>query len=454
MLRSDRGWICPLEYRYGSLEMKKIFSRENLIEKEVFVEKTLLKTLVEIGFAPRKCLDYIDKCFENIRIDEIDDLEKKTGHDTASLAIVIAEKCGDCGKYVHLGATSNDIIDTAWARVLRDALIVLKNKLKKVIELLIDYSMKYRDVLMIGRTHGQHALPITLGFKLANYVYEFTRSYDRICSMESRVIRGKMSGGVGSMAGWMGRGLDIERVFMNEIGLKPHLITTQVSPRDSFAEIIVNLAILASQLDRFALEIRELSRPEIGEVIVKTSAGSIGSSTMPHKRNPVLAERICGLARLIRGFTVPALENIVLMHERDLCNSSVERVMIPHVFLILDQMLEDTLMILRNIEFNTERMRENISLTRNIIASECIMIKLVVKSNIARHVAHRLLSELVDKALSENRDFREVVSESNISELLSQSDINDCFDYNKYLGNINELIERAIEYSREILKVC
>jgi len=326
--------------------------------------------------------------------------------------------------------------------------------LKIVIELLIDYSTKYRDVLMIGRTHGQHALPITLGFKLANYVYEFTRSYDRICSMESRVIRGKMSGGVGSMAGWMGRGLDIERVFMNEIGLKPHLITTQVSPRDSFAEIIVNLAILASQLDRFALEIRELSRPEIGEVVVKTSAGSIGSSTMPHKRNPVLAERICGLARLIRGFTVPALENIVLMHERDLCNSSVERVMIPHVFLILDQMLEDTLMILRNIEFNTERMRENISLTRNIIASECIMIKLVVKSNIARHVAHRLLSELVDKALSENRDFREVVSESNISELLSQSDINDCFDYNKYLGNINELIERAIEYSREILKVC
>lgn len=446
--------ICPFEYRYGSLQMREIFSRENILKKEILVEKTLLKTLVETGFAPKHCLEFVDKCGEDIKLNEINTYEEKTSHETASITIVLAEKCGECGKYIHLGATSNDVIDTAWVLIIGEALKILRNKLKRVIEILIDYSYKYIDVLMIGRTHGQHALPITFGFKTANYVYELTRSYERICSMESRVIRGKMSGAVGTMAAWMGKGLEIEKIFMKRIGLEPHLITTQVSPRDSFAEIVSNLAILASQLDRLALEIRELCRPEIGELSLKTSRETIGSSTMPHKRNPVLAERVSGLARLVRGLTISALENIVLIHERDLSNSSVERVLIPHVFLILDQMLIDTERMLLNIEINGRKMFENISLTNNTIASECLMIKLVLKTNTPRHIAHKQLSELVAKALVENRDFREVVLESSIGELLSPSDINDCFNYNNYLGNTFDLIKRVVEYSRNLMERC
>ncbi|MEM4752377.1 MAG: lyase family protein, partial [Sulfolobales archaeon] len=268
--------ICPLEFRYGSNEMREVFSRENIIRKMLEVELALSKALEEVGIVPRGNYEKLLKCIYEVRPEDVDKYEKVVGHDIVALLTAVREVCGESSNYLHYGATSNDIIDTAWSLLMRDAFKIVKKKLIVNIQILIELTRKFKDLVMVGRTHAQHALPITLGFKLANYVYEFIRSLERINSVEDRVIRGKMSGAVGTMAGWRGKGLEIENVVMSELNLHPHLITTQVVPRDGFAEVVSVLAILASQAERLGIEIRELMRPEILE-LAEGSAGRVGS---------------------------------------------------------------------------------------------------------------------------------------------------------------------------------
>ncbi|MEM2527784.1 MAG: adenylosuccinate lyase, partial [Ignisphaera sp.] len=354
--------MCVLEWRYGSEEMRNLFKSDNIVKRFLEVEKALIVSLAKAGIAPERCIDTISRCSEEVSAEDVYVKERELGHDIASLAYILGERCGECGRYVHLGATSYDIVDTAWALVIGDALSIVLARLKHIIEKIVDMSIKYADVVMVGRTHGQHALPITFGFKLANYAYEFSRSYERLCECRKRVVRGKMGGAVGTMAAWGDKGLVVERYAMEYLGLDPHTISTQVAPRDGFAELVANLAILASQLDRFALEVRELSRPEIGEVY--EAVKRIGSSTMPHKRNPVIAERISGLAKVLRGFVSVALENIPLMHERDLTNSSSERILLPHTFLVIDQMLMDMERLLTILSIDENAMKKNLMLLR------------------------------------------------------------------------------------------
>ena len=444
--------ICPFTYRYGSTEMKKILERCNILRKFIEVEAALMKALETVGIAPKECYKKVLDTVSEIRPEDIDELEKVIGHDIASLAILIAKHCGECGKYVHLGATSYDIVDTAWALIVRDALGIIKSKLRKIIEKTIELTIKHQDTLIIGRTHGQHALPITFGFKLANYIYELSRSYERLCELEKRVLRCKMSGAVGTMAAWGDKGLHVESTVSQVLQLEPHAIATQVAPRDGFAELISALAILASQMDRLALEIRELSRPEIAELDVAYT--KVGSSTMPHKKNPVIAERISGLAKITRALVTVALENIPLMHERDLTNSSSERFLIPHALLVIDQVLIDAYNMLENLKINEEAMKKNLELSKGTITSECLMVKLVLKANIPRHEAHMLLVDLSNKALNEKRSFKEIVFESNIAALLTKKDIEECFDLSSYLGSYKQLIYRAINYAKNVMKRC
>lgn len=442
--------ICPFEDRYGSQEMKEVFNKENIVKKYIMVEKALLKALAMNGVIPSYCAELDFSCMDNIDSKTIKALEEKTGHEMASLAIIAAERCGECGKYVHLGATSNDIIDTAWALILREAFCIVKKRLKNVIEKLVELTYIYKESVMIGRTHGQHAVPMTFGFKLANYVYELTRSYERLVESEKRVIKGKMAGAVGTMAAWMDKGLAIEETVLKELGLEPHVISTQIAPRDGFAEALSVIAILASQLDRLSLELRELSRPEIGEISLEDKR--IGSSTMPHKSNPVLAERVSGLARLCRGLAISALENIVLMHERDLTNSSLERIMLPHAFLAIDQMLTDTYRFLSEIKINETKMLENIWVTKGLFASECLMIKLAISAGVPRHIAHAILMDLTSKTREGALNFEFIVMNSPIKEMLSEEDIKSCFNPYKYLGKYKNLIERALNYSLSVIK--
>jgi len=432
--------------------MKKILERCNILRKFIEVEAALMKALETVGIAPKECYKKVLDTVSEIRPEDIDELEKVIGHDIASLAILIAKHCGECGKYVHLGATSYDIVDTAWALIVRDALGIIKSKLRKIIEKTIELTIKHQDTLIIGRTHGQHALPITFGFKLANYIYELSRSYERLCELEKRVLRCKMSGAVGTMAAWGDKGLHVESTVSQVLQLEPHAIATQVAPRDGFAELISALAILASQMDRLALEVRELSRPEIAELDVTYT--KVGSSTMPHKKNPVIAERISGLAKIARALVTVALENIPLMHERDLTNSSSERFLIPHALLVIDQVLIDAYNMLENLKINEEAMKKNLELSKGTITSECLMVKLVLKANIPRHEAHMLLVDLSNKALNEKRSFKEIVFESNIAALLTKKDIEECFDLSSYLGSYKQLIYRAINYAKNVMKRC
>ncbi len=431
--------------------MKRIFSVNSLIEKYILVEKALIYGLAKAGIAPSHCIEVFEKCSETVTPGEVYTKEAEIGHDIAGLAYLLGEKCGECGRYAHLGATSYDIVDTAWALVFREALGLVSEKLLRVINRLKELTVEYRDLVMVGRTHAQHAVPITVGFKFANYVYEFTRSYERICDLKKRLIKAKMSGAVGTMAGWLGKGLIVERGVCEHLGLPPHEISTQIAPRDGFAELVSTLAILASQLDRLALEVRELSRPEINEIYEATKR--VGSSTMPHKRNPVTAERICGLAKIARSLVVAALENIPLMHERDLTNSSSERVLIPHVFLVVDQMLEDTLKLLNTIYIDREAIKKNLELTRGAIMAESVMVRLVLKG-MARHEAHKLLIDIT-RNMKPGETLKEALLRNEVvSKYLSQSEIEEAVDPEKYLGNINELIERTMKYAEEAIRNC
>jgi adenylosuccinate lyase len=445
--------LCPLEFRYGSNDMRAIFSRENIIKKMVEVELRLYKALEECGIVPKGYYEAFSKCVGSITVrpEEVDKREGVLGHDVVALLSILTDHCGDASRFLHYGATSNDVIDTVWGLLVRDALGLIKKKLVSSIRLLMRLTREYKDLIMVGRTHGQHALPITLGFKLANYVYELTRSLERLVDVESRVVRGKMAGAVGTMAGWRGKGLCVESVVMRELNLRPHEITTQVVPRDGFAELVSVIAILASQIERFTVEVRELMRPEILE-LAEGVGNRVGSSTMPHKANPVECEKISGLTRVLRGLVVPAIEDIVLWHERDLSNSSAERLLIPHTFMLIDEILDTFNEVLSNLKVYPENMIKNLKLSKGAIMSESLMLKLTDKG-LSRYEAHRVVRELVTKALRSGSELIDVVlNEPEVLKYLSVDEVREALDYSKYLGNYNELIERTLKYAEEVIK--
>jgi adenylosuccinate lyase len=445
--------LCPLEFRYGSNDMRAIFSRENIIKKMVEVELRLYKALEECGIVPKGYYEAFSKCVGSITVrpEEVDKREGVLGHDVVALLSILTDYCGDASRFLHYGATSNDVIDTVWGLLVRDALGLIKKKLVSSIRLLMRLTREYKDLIMVGRTHGQHALPITLGFKLANYVYELTRSLERLVDVESRVVRGKMAGAVGTMAGWRGKGLCVESVVMRELNLRPHEITTQVVPRDGFAELVSVIAILASQIERFGVEVRELMRPEILE-LAEGVGGRVGSSTMPHKANPVECEKISGLTRVLRGLVVPAIEDIVLWHERDLSNSSAERLLIPHTFMLIDEILDTFNEVLSNLKVYPENMIKNLKLSKGAIMSESLMLKLTDKG-LSRYEAHRVVRELVTKVLRSGSELIDVVlNEPEVLKYLSVDEVREALNYSKYLGNHNELIERTLKYAEEVIK--
>ncbi len=450
-MRRSESPICPLEWRYGSPEMKKLFTQEALLRKRLHVETALAHGLAAAGIISDEAARRIEAAAAKVGVERVNELEAKLGHDIMAIATALAEEAGEAGKYVHLGATSYDIVDTAWALILRDALNITKKKLVKLLEILLDYADKYRNAVMPGRTHGQHALPITLGFKFANYAYELARSLERIIQLEDRLIRGKISGAVGTMAAWGGKGLVVESEALKTLGLSPHPITTQVAPRDGFAELVAVMAILGSQLDRLAIEVRELMRPEIGE-LAEGVGERVGSSTMPQKKNPVTAEKISGLAKVLRGLVIVGLENIPLWHERDLSNSSSERIEIPHVMLIIDEMLDSAVYLMENLVVDTCRMRRNLEVTQGAIMAEAVMISLVNKG-LARHKAHELLRTIRKRAETRGVGFwEELVRDDIIRSRLSPEEIKELLKPENYLGSCSELINRAKKYVEDIIE--
>lgn len=447
--------VCVFEWRYGSREMRGLLSRERLLDAMKHVEAVLLEALEEAGIASRGAAEELKRVLGAVGAGEVYRVEaERTGHDVAALVWLLAERAGgEAARWVHFGATSNDIIDTAWALVLREALALIRGRLRAVVEKLSQLALEHAETLMVGRTHGQHALPLTLGFKLANYVYELARSYERLCCLEERLVRAKIGGAVGTMAAWGERGLLVRRLVAEKLGIDYHPVSTQVAPRDGYAELASTLAILASQLDRFATEVRELARPEIMEAWEERGR-AIGSSAMPQKRNPVTAERITGLARVARSLVHAMLENIVLWHERDLSNSSAERIILPHILLTVDQALLDMLELLERLRFNPGRMEENLALTHYTVMAEALLNELVRKG-FRREEAYELSRKAARKAVEEAKPLWDAALEvEEIARAIPAERLRKILDPRSYTGPVKQLITEALEYSDRALEKC
>ena len=440
--------ILPIDTgRYGTPEMRRIFEEETRVQKMLDVEAALAWAHAEVGDISKKDAEKImtTALLKHVKLSRIKEIEREIKHDITSLVRALAEACGPSGACVHLGATSYDIVDTANALQLKEALELIEERLSDFEKTLMDKALRYKDTLMMGRTHGQHALPITLGFKFAVWMREVSRHIQRLNQCEERVLVGKMSGAVGTQAGLGPHAMKIQEFVMQRLGIKAADISTQIVQRDRHAELVCLLAIIASSLDNFATEIRELQRPEIGELAEAFEAGKqVGSSTMPHKRNPETCERVCGLARIVRGLVVPALEDVTTWHERDLTQSSAERFIIPEACILIDYMLFLMNNIVTNLRVDEQRMLQNIDLTEGRCMSEAVMIALA-KKGMDRQEVHELLRKLTLKSEVEKRHFKEVLlGEKIVTEKLSKKEIDEALNPKNYLGTTLQQVESMV----------
>lgn len=437
--------VHPIDYRYGSEEMRRIWDEENKLQKLLDVEAALARAHARVGNIPEESARVISEraSTEWVRPERVKEIEAEIHHDIMAVVKALSEVCGEHGKYVHLGATSNDIIDTANALLIRESLNIVKRDLGEIISILKRLAEEHKYTVCIGRTHGQHAVPTTYGMKFAVWLDEMGRHLDRIGELEERVLVGQMSGAVGTMASFGEKGLEIQRLVMGDLGLKPAVISTQIIQRDVYAELIMVLALIASTLDKIALEIRNLQRTEILEVSEPFGRRQVGSSTMPHKRNPVRSEKVSGLARVLYSNVIPALLNNPLWHERDLTNSSVERVILPESFVLLDEMLKSIKKVLSGLEFFPENIKKNLYLTNNLIMAEPLMLKLAEKG-MGRQDAHELVRQLAMKAFEEGRDLIEVAKESEeVKKFLNEEDFEGLKPEN-YIGLAPRIVENVI----------
>ncbi len=444
--------ILPIDTgRYGTPEMRRIFDEEKRLERMLEVEAALAWAHGQVGDIPKEdAAKIVEKASTKfVKLKRVKEIEDEIQHDVMALVRALAEVCGPSGAYVHLGATSSDMLDTATALQLKEAVELIEERLSDLESVLLVRAEQHKETVMIGRTHGQHALPTTLGFKFGVWTREVARHIQRLRDCRDRLLVGKMSGAVGTQAGLGSKALKIQELVMERLGIKAAEISTQIIQRDRYAELTCILAITASTLDNVASEIRELQRPEIAEAFEPFGRKQVGSSTMPHKRNPMICERICGLAKILRSLVSPALENVPTWHERDLTQSSCERFVIPEECILIDYMLVLMTGVLKGLEVDEKRMRQNLGLTQGRMMSEAVMLALT-KKGLGRQKAHELTRELAIKSHAEQRAFKEVLAENKaVQELLSNKEIEEVLDPRNYLGTAIEQIELVVKKTKQ-----
>ena len=445
--------ILPIDTgRYGTREMRRIFDEENRLQRMLDVEAALAWAHSEVGNIPRKDAEKIMKMasVKHVRLTRVKEIESEIRHDVMAMVRALAEVCGPSGAHVHLGATSSDILDTATAIQLKEALELIEKKLNDFETILMKGADRYKKTIMMGRTHGQHALPITLGLKFAVWMRENARHIQRVHECSKRVLVGKMSGAVGTHAGLGPHAMEIQKLVMKRLGVKPVEVSTQIVQRDRFAELICLLAVIASTLDKIATEIRQLQRTEIGEVFeFFERKRQVGSSTMPHKHDPQTCETICGLAKIMRSLAVPALENVSTWHERDMTQSSAERFLIPEACILADYMLVLMTNVLKNLEIDEERMLGNMELTQGRMMSEAVMLALTRKG-MGRQKAHELVRKLAMKSDVEKRLFKTVLLEDNaVRDMFGEKEIAKVLDPRNYLGTTVKQVELTVEKTKQ-----
>jgi len=424
--------------RYTLSEMKAIWSQENKFRKWLEVEICVCEALAEKGVIPADALREI-KEKADFSVQRIEEIEEVTNHDVIAFLTCVAEYVGDAAKYIHLGLTSSDVLDTALAIQIKEAGEQILRRLERLREVLADKAREHRHTIMIGRTHGIHAEPITFGLKMLLWVAETERNIERLRQAIATVSAGKISGAVGTYAN-----IDpsVEEYVCRKLGLQPARVSTQVLQRDRHAAFMTTLAVIGSSLDKFATEIRNLQRTDILEVEEYFKKGQKGSSAMPHKRNPITAERVSGLARVLRGNALAALENVPLWHERDISHSSVERVIIPDSTITLDYMIYKFTGIMENLLVYPERMKQNLQRTRGLIFSQRVLLALVERG-LSREKAYELVQRNAMRSWQEGEDFRQLLlGDGEVMAVLGKDEVDELFDYNYHLKHVDEIYRR------------
>jgi adenylosuccinate lyase len=403
------------------------------------VEIAVCEAQAELGYIPQEAVDTIKAkaTFDPARVLEI---EQEVKHDVIAFLTNVNEYVGDAGRYIHLGMTSSDVLDTALALQLVASLDVILGQLEHLVQAIRYQAQQHRDTVMIGRSHGIHAEPITFGFKLAGWLAEVLRHRDRLCALHQRIAVGKISGAVGTYAN-----IDpqIEALTCQKLGLKPDAASTQVISRDRHAEFVQALALLAASIERFAVEIRNLQRTDVLEVEEFFSKGQKGSSAMPHKRNPIRSERLTGIARIIRGYAVSALENVALWHERDISHSSVERMMFPDCCTLIHFMLVEATDLVKNLLVYPENMKRNMNRYGGVVFSQRVLLKLVEKG-MSREDAYAVVQFCAHTAWNQpDGNFQALISENpQVTAHLSPQEIAECFDPQQHLKHLNVIYQR------------
>jgi adenylosuccinate lyase len=418
--------------RYTREEIGAVWTQRHRMETWLAVELAATEAWAAEGVVPEEAAT---ACREraSFTVEAVEERERTTGHDVAAFVDVVSDSIGDEGRWLHYGLTSSDVLDTALALQLREAGEIIVRGARAYRDALVARAREFADALCVGRTHGVHAEPTTFGLRLASFAFEADRNLQRLTNAFEQVAVGKLSGAVGTYASVPPA---VEARVMEALGLAAEDVSTQVVPRDRHAVVLARIAIAGAGLERFGTEIRNLQRTEVREVEEPFGAGQKGSSAMPHKRNPILAERLTGLARVLRGYSQVGLENVALWHERDISHSGAERVVIPDATIALDYMQHIATRIVEGMTVRTDRMRENLELTHGALFSQRALTALV-DSGMSRDEAYRLVQESAQRAWDEGTSFRELIASS-----APQLPLDEVFDYDAYLVHVPEVMAR------------
>jgi adenylosuccinate lyase len=425
--------------RYTLPEMGRLWSDEHRLQVMLDVELLVLEAQAKQGLVPRRAMAEIRR---RVRVDlaRIQEREAATRHDVIAFIEHLEERVGPYGRYLHFGLTSSDVLDTSLAVLLRQSAALLRADVARLLAALARQARRHETTLMIGRTHGVHAEPTTFGLKMAMFYDEFRRHLERLQRVQQEIGVGKVSGAVGTFAN-----VDpsVERYVCRRLGLQAAPISTQIVQRDLHASYVTALALVGGSLEQLATEIRNLQRTEIQEVEEPFGRGQKGSSAMPHKKNPVTCERIAGLARLLRGYSIAAMENIALWHERDISHSSVERVILPDASIVLDYMLQTMTGIVEGLIVHKERMRRNLMQTHGVVFSGQVLLKLM-EQGLSRTKAYELVQRSALKAWQDGREFREVLlADPAIRRRLSEQTLRACVDPSRHLRHVKRIFQRV-----------